>query len=252
MRRFLLLLALCLGGLLPAAPAPTEAEAAYARGDYATAIDQWKEQGEREGVTAGLLSALGNAEWRLGRKGRAVLCWERALLLNPRDPVALAGLRHAHDLGGAERPVPTWAENYAALLGADTWLVLAFVSFWTAVACLVVPRVRRVPGGEWNQRALLASATLLLLAGPGLWGAHTHAQRAVVRRTEVSLRLTPTALGEPLVGVAEGDVVRTERVFNGHWRVRTADGKVGWVRTNEVERIWGGGLPSNLDQKESP
>ena len=252
MRKPLLMLALWLASVAPSAAAPTEAEAAYARGDYATAVDQWKEQGEREGVTAGLLSALGNAEWKLGRKGRAVLCWERALLLNPRDPVALAGLRHAHDLGGAERPLPSWAENYAALLGADTWLLLAFVSFWITIGCLIVPKVRRVPAGEWNQRILVCAATVLLIAAPGLWGAHTYAQRAVVRRTEVSLRLTPTALGEPLVGVAEGDVVRTERVFNGHWRVRTADGRTGWVRTNEIERIWGGGLPANLDQKESP
>lgn len=249
MRTLLLILALWAAGL-PAAPGG--GEAAYARGDYAGAIEQWQEQAEREGVTAGLLSAIGNAEWRLGRKGRAVLCWERALLLNPRDPVALAGLRHAHDAGGVERPAPTWYEDYAAFLGADTWLVLAFVSFWTATGCLLLPRLRRREPGPWNQRVLVLSATVLFLAAPGLWGAHTHAARAVVRRPDVALRLTPTAQGEPMAGVAEGDVVRTDRTFNGHWRVVTADGRAGWVRTNEVERIWGGGLPANLDQKASP
>lgn len=231
---------------------PTEAEAAYARGDYATAVEQWKAQAEREGVTAGLLAALGNAEWKLGRKGRAVLCWERALLLNPRDPVALAGLRHAHDLGGAERPRPTWTENYAMLAGADTWLIIASGAFWTTLGCLIWPRLRRSPAGPWNQRILMFSATILLLSVPGLLGAHTHAQRAVVRRTEVFLRLTPTSQGESLAGVAEGDVVRTDRAYNGHWRITTTDGRTGWVRTNEIERIWGGGLPADLDQKEAP
>ena len=68
------------------------AETAYAKGDYATAVEKWSEEALKEGVTAGRLSALGNAEWRLGRKGRAMVCWERALLLDPRDPVALAGI----------------------------------------------------------------------------------------------------------------------------------------------------------------
>ena len=101
------------------------AETAYAKGDYATAVEQWSEEALKEGVTAGRLSALGNAEWRLGRKGRAMVCWERALLLDPFDPVALAGIRHALDAGGTERPAFTWTENYAAFLTADVWLILA-------------------------------------------------------------------------------------------------------------------------------
>jgi hypothetical protein len=52
--------------------------------------------------------------------------------------------------------------------------------------------------------------------------------------------------------VAEGDVVRTGRPFNGHVRVTTAGGKTGWVRTGEIESVWGGGLPVDLDQKAAP
>jgi tetratricopeptide (TPR) repeat protein len=87
------------------------AETAYAQGDYATAVEQWTEEARIEGVTAGRLAALGNAEWRLGRKGRAMVCWERALLLDPRDPVALAGIRHALNAGGTERPALTWSSS---------------------------------------------------------------------------------------------------------------------------------------------
>ena len=226
--------------------------AAGVSGDYALAAETWQAQADQEGVSSGLLAALGDAEWKLGRKGRAVLCWERALLLNPRDPVALAGLRHAQAAGGVERPTPTWFEEYASVLGADVWLLLGGAAFWTVVACLLTPRLRRRPAGPWNQRLRLLAATLLVLTLPGLWGAHTHAARAVVRRGEVALRLTPTALGEPLGGVAEGDVVRTARTFNGYWRVTGPDGRTGWVKAGEVEPVWGGGLPADLDRKESP
>ncbi len=250
--RTLALLFFCWLAPLGAAEAPGAAETAYARGDYAGAVELWSTEIRDEGVTAGRLSALGNAEWRLGRKGRAMLCWERALLIDPRDPVAIAGIKHGLDNGGVERPKPTAVEEYASFLTADLWLLLALASFWTTVLCVAVPRLRRRPASEANQWTRVGALTVLALCVPGLWGGRSLDARAVVRRPEVSLRLTPTQFGEPLRGVAEGDVVRTERPLNGHVRVRTADGKTGWVRAGEIEAVRGPGLPADLDQKAAP
>jgi hypothetical protein len=232
--------------------AMSAAETAYAKGDFASAIEQWSEEARTEGVTAGRLSALGNAEWRLGRKGRAMVCWERALLLDPHDPVAKAGIRHALNAGGTERPAFTWTEDYAAILTADAWLLLATLSFWIAFLCIIVPRLRRRSASEANHRARVISLTLLVLCIPGLWGSRVLSARAVVRKSEISLRLTPTQFGEPLNSVAEGDVVRTGRPLNGHIRVTTADGKTGWLRAGEIESVRGAGLPADLDQKAAP
>lgn len=252
MKPFACLLLCWMAALGAAEAAPSAAETAYAQGDYATAVEKWSDEARAEGVSAGLLSALGNAEWRLGRKGRAMVCWERALLLDPRDPVALAGIRHALEAGGAARPPLTWSENYASFLTADAWLILATAAFWVAFLCVVVPRLRRRPAGEGNHRMRVVSLTLLALCVPGLWGSRSLSARAVVRRTEISLRLTPTQFGEPMHGVAEGDVVRTGRPFNGHVRVTTADGKTGWLRASEIESVRGPGLPADLDQKAAP
>ena len=251
MKTFALLL-LCWLAPLAAAETPGAAAQAYARGDYAGAVELWSAEVRAEGVTAARLAALGNAEWRLGRKGRAMICWERALLIDPRDPVALAGIRHGLDAGGVERPKPTAVEEYASFLNADLWLLLAVASFWTTVLCVAVPRLRGRPAGEANQWTRVGALTVLALCVPGLWGGRSLAARAVVRRAEVSLRLTPTQFGEPLRGVTEGDVVRTERPLNGHVRVRTADGKTGWVRAGEIEAVRGPGLPADLEQKAAP
>jgi tetratricopeptide (TPR) repeat protein len=252
MRSFACLMLCWCATLGAAEAAPSAAEAAYAKGDYATAVEKWSEEARADGVSAGLLSALGDAEWRLGRKGRAMVCWERALLLDPRDPVALAGIRHALDVGGTERPAMTWSENYASFLTADAWLILATIAFWTAFLCVIVPLLRRRAASEGNHRARVISLTLLALCVPGIWGSRSLSARAVVRKADVSLRLTPTQFGEPLNGVAEGDVVRTGRPFNGHIRVTTSDGKTGWVRAGEIEPVRGAGLPADLDQKAAP
>ncbi len=246
---------LWLAGLIAAPLAAAEidaGQAAYAAGDYVGAIERWQAQVVAEGATAGRLAALGNAEWKLGRKGRAMVCWERALLLDPRNAVATAGIRHAQSAGGVERPALTWAEDYAGFLGANAWLVIATAAFWVALLGLLIPRLRRRAPSEWQEKMVVAAATVFLLALPGLWGGHLHARRAVVRQTEVSLRLTPTARGEAIVGIAEGDVVRTDRPFNGYVRVTTADGKSGWLQAREIESPWGGGLPANLDTPKAP
>ena len=246
---------LWLAGLIAAPLAAAEidaGQAAYAAGDYVGAIERWQAQVVAEGATAGRLAALGNAEWKLGRKGRATVCWERALLLDPRNAVATAGIRHAQSAGGVERPALTWAEDYAGFLGANAWLVIATAAFWVALLGLLIPRLRRRAPSEWQEKMVVAAATVFLLALPGLWGGHLHARRAVVRQTEVSLRLTPTARGEAIVGIAEGDVVRTDRPFNGYVRVTTADGKSGWLQAREIESPWGGGLPANLDTPKAP
>ncbi len=246
---------LLLAGLLAAPLSAAEmdaGQAAYAAGDYVGAIERWQAQVSAEGATAGRLAALGNAEWKLGRKGRAMVCWERALLLDPRNAVATAGIRHAQSAGGVERPALTWAEDYAGFLGANAWLVIATAAFWVALLGLLIPRLRRRAPSEWQEKMVVAAATVFLLSLPGLWGGHLHARRAVVRQSEVSLRLTPTARGEAIVGIAEGDVVRTDRAFNDYVRVTTAAGKTGWLQAREIESPWGGGLPANLDAPKAP
>jgi hypothetical protein len=250
--RTLALLILCWLAPLAAADTPSAAETAYLRGDYVGAVELWSQEIRAEGVTAARLAALGNAEWRLGRKGRAMVCWERALLIDPRDPVATAGIRHSLDAGGVDRPKPTAVEEYAAFLTADLWLLLAVAAFWTTVLCVALPRLRGRVASEANQWTRVVALTVLALCFPGLWGSRSLDARAVVRKPEVSLRLTPTQSGEPLRGVAEGDVVRTERALNGHMRVHTADGKTGWVRAGEIEAVRGPGLPADLDQKAAP
>lgn len=251
MSRLFFLGSLCLWATLTAGWAG-EGETAYARGDYVGALQVWRSQAERNGVTADLLAAIGNAEWKLGHKGRAMICWERALLLNPRDPVALAGVKHAQGAGGTDRPVATWSETYASFWAADIWLILAAVSFWGTLLTLLLPKLRRQLPSDWNQRILVTSATLFALCIPGLFGTYTLASRAVIRRPEVAVKLTPTVLGETVNGTAEGDVLRTGRQFNGHTYVTSADGKGGWVKSTEVEPVWGGALPKNLDQVIAP
>lgn len=245
--RLIALLLIPLAALAAADARHEAARKAYLDGDSAGALTLWGELAAEEGVSAELLAAMGNAEWRLGRKGRAMVCWERALLLDPGNPVAAAGLRHAVSVGGVDRPSERWHETYAGLLESDAWTVAALAAGWTVLLAWALPRLRGRRMGDAHHRAALAGATLLALAGPGLWGARSTEQRAVNRVPDEPLKLTPTQLGEPVAALGEGDVVRTGRRLNGHVLVRAAGGQSGWLREAAAEPVAAEGPPRPLD-----
>ena len=229
-----------------------QARQAYLAGDSAKALETWTALAEERGVSAPLLAAMGNAEWKLGRRGRAMVCWERALSIDPGDPVAQAGVAHAAALGGVDRPTPTWQERYASALAPDTWTWLAIASVWTLLITWSWPRLRGQRLRDLHHRVLLAAFTLLVLVIPGAWGSWTAGQRAVVRVTDETLKLTPTARGETLGQLGEGDVVRTQRPLNGHIRVELPGGQTGWVRAAAIEPVWGTTPPRSLDAPGQP
>jgi len=245
--RLILLIALALAAESAAEGRHEAARKAYLDGDSAGALTLWGELAAEEGVSAELLAAAGNAEWRLGRKGRAMVCWERALLLDPGNAVAKAGLRHASSVGGVERPSERWHESYAGWLESDTWTLAALASAWTVLLAWAWPRLRGRRMGDAHHRAALVGATLLALSGPGLWGSWSAHRRAVNRIPDEPLKLTPTQLGEPVATVGEGDVVRTGRRLNGHVLVSLAGGQAGWLREAAAEPVAAEGLPRPLD-----
>jgi hypothetical protein len=245
--RLILILLLALASDALAQGRHEAARKAYLDGDSAGALTLWTEIAAEEGLSAELLAAMGNAEWRLGRKGRAMVCWERARLLDPGNAVASAGLRHAVSVGGVDRPKERWHESYAGLMEADAWTLAALASAWTVLLAWALPRLRGRRMADAHHRAALVGATVLALAGPGLWGSWSTHRRAVNRIPDEPLKLTPTQLGEPVATMGEGDVVRTGRRLNGHILVSLAGGQSGWVREAAAEPVAAEGLPRSLD-----
>lgn len=62
-----------------------EAADAYEKGDYGKAIEIYEQIAKDRGCSAPLLANLGNAYVKAGDYGRAMLCYQRALRINPGD-----------------------------------------------------------------------------------------------------------------------------------------------------------------------
>lgn len=62
-----------------------EAADAYDKGDYNKAIEIYEQISKERGTSAPLLANLGNAYVKVGDYGRAMLCYQRALRIDPSD-----------------------------------------------------------------------------------------------------------------------------------------------------------------------
>ncbi len=83
------IITLLLGILLPAAqaesPVIAAADSAYMADEYTKAVELYKQAISTEGPSAKLYYNLGNAYYRLGENGNAILSYERSLRLDPAD-----------------------------------------------------------------------------------------------------------------------------------------------------------------------
>lgn len=229
--------------LLLAAPRPGRAEAnafqqgtdAYALGDYATAATAFATAAEQV-PAAGTLQNLGLAEWQGGRRGRAILAWERSLWVNPFNDAARTNLRFARKTAQLEAPELTWYEAASEWLPVNAWSALAAGSFWFAVAMVMLPRIFRWRRTGWHQALAAGGFAVFLLCLPALAGIHTRAHIGFVLEKDTPLRLTPTADAQQLSSLPPGLPARWKRTHGQYALIQTPYGR-GWVERRQFGRI---------------
>lgn len=221
------------------------ANAAFAAGEFAAARTGFAEILASDGPSAAALYNLGNACFRAGLVGEAVLSYERALLLAPRDQDVRANLRQvrkAASLPEAEDGVWT---RFVRLLTTNGWAWLASAALYLVCAALLALRLTRERGVRTQPRsgglriAIAAGGTLLVVAAGACVTRLGERDRAVVLGTDPTLRVAPYASATASSELAPGEIVRIERTHDGFTLIRTAAGKSGWTSNGAIARIAG-------------
>ncbi len=214
----------------------------YQEGDYAAAIEAYEAVLAAGYESADLYYNLGNAHFKAGSLGRAVLEWEKARLRAPGDPDVLANLELARSLTVDEvEPLPRFW-----LLSALAWwvgllprgaLVLTVALAWLATAGAAAVRIlaRRHEVRRIATWIVAAAGVVLLVFGANLLVRELgigQPQLAVILSQETPVRSAPAYDDDlTLFQVHEGTRVRVDQ-RTGDWaEIVLEDGKVGWVPT---------------------
>jgi tetratricopeptide (TPR) repeat protein len=208
---------------------------AYYAGDYAGAITCYETVARQDGVSPALLYNLARAYQDNGDLGHALLNFERAHWLAPRDAGIRAGLhRLQQDAAVFTDADPRWARPFLGLsLNEWSWLAAAA---WAVIGGLILAQglgVKRFP----FKSALAGSGLLLAMSLGGIATRLAQSDRAVVIADHASLRVSPYAAAKQVAAISEGKPLTVTGSHGTFHKVRTASGQTGWMAASEVGRV---------------
>ena len=190
-------------GLSAATTALDQAHQRYAAGDFTAAANAYEQVLTSDGPRAAVFYDLGNCYQRLGQYGPAILAYERARLLTPRNPDLLANLTLARKAATAFEE-PGLNPRLDALLNPLSrnewsWLVMGGAGFLGGLT--LVCGAMRLPR-SWLRQAAFAVAVVAGLAmacgGAVLYVRRAEATCGIVLSSTASVRLSPFASAESL------------------------------------------------------
>ena len=177
---------------------------------------------------AGTLVNLGLAEWQRGHAGAAIVAWEQARWIDPRDAQANANLQFAREVAQVDAPLLKWHETVSTWLPPNWWTWIAGASLWLAVGFVMLPGILRWRKATWHQAVAALCLMVFLLSVPAYAGLHTRLRLGFVLQPDTPLRMTPTLEAQALTRLQPGEPARAVRTRANYVLIRT-NRTQGWV-----------------------
>ena len=246
----LIQLLLLISGVVRAAVTPADLEKAnraYTAGSYQAAADLYLKLTEAGYGSPVLYYNLGNAYFKMNDFARAILWYERARKLDPSSEDIDFNLNVANTrIADKIEPIPVfflkkWLAGLVWLFSADTWAMAGIIALVAALAGFVLYQVSRVlflrKAGFWGGTGLLTVSLLMLILA---WSSHRierSTSEAIVFAPTITVTSSPNEQSTDLFVLHEGTKVRLLDQISGWYEVRIANGSVGWLPVEALEKI---------------
>jgi tetratricopeptide (TPR) repeat protein len=220
-----------------------QANQQFAAGDFTAAAASYEKALADDGPNATTYFNLGNTYQNLKRYGPAILAYERARLITPRDPDLLANLTLARKAATAfdepgrnprlEAAIGYLSRNEWSWLVVGGALGLGALSVFGAMVNLQRRGLRNpaIACGILAGIAITAGSTALYLR-------RDEANRGIFLSVETAVRLSPFEKAESVGTASAGRVVRLgEKKGNFHYIEALGTNLRGWVASADVAAI---------------
>ena len=245
----LILLAIMIFAIPAPATAITKknADDEYKKGNYQQAIRDYEEL-LKKGPSVELYYNLGNAYYRTDNITRAVLNYERALLLSPGDEDIRFNLQMARSktidkiTPKSEMFFVTWYKSLVNFTSIDGWANTAIISI--AIALLLILCYL------FGKKILIRKAGfygaiffVVLFISSNIFAYEqrrilTRRTGAIITAASAPLKKTPVANSEYNTIIHEGSRVEIIDDTMKDWKlVELEDGREGWIQSSQMERI---------------
>ncbi len=213
----------------------------YAAKDFNGAVSAYQ-AALRGGASAPALYNLGNAEFKSGRIGQAILAYRRARYLAPRDAdiatnLAFARAYRADKTLGAPGPLALALYDALHVLSHRESALLAAFGVLLATLGLGVWIVRRSRLAV-AAASVLAVAATFALATQLAWRAEIDARPAAIVVPQVSALSGPSDDAKEILLLHDGSEVAVREMRGDYVLAQLPGGGGGWIRRDAIERVF--------------
>lgn len=219
------------------------ANANFAEGNFAQAARDYEAIVESGVNNWELFYNLGSAYYKDGNLGRAILNFERAERLNPRN----SDIEHNLEVAKARivdkiDSVPEfflveWAAALRDSMSPNAW-TLVLIGFFVISALFFVRWRLKKRSGDFTLTVVFAGVALFaLLFAHNAYALINADNQAVVLNTSSVVRSSPDAGGKELFLLHEGTKVELLNTIGNFDEIQIASGNKGWILSGDIEKI---------------
>jgi tetratricopeptide (TPR) repeat protein len=211
----------------------------YAQGHFTEAITDYEALVRAGQWSANLFYDLGNAHFRTGDFGRAILNYERALALERHHPEAAANLQIARDEAHALELQQSWPERYLQFASVNQYSIAAAIAFWFAIFAVVSLIFARRRSGTLIAMLIFC----LLISAVAIYAVYTiergpnGSALAIVTGKEVQARLATADTANSVLALPPGSEVKVLST-RGDWIYAALPNNLrGWIPAKDAEQV---------------
>jgi len=219
----------------------------YREGNYEQAVVSYESIVKQGLASSSLYFNIGNCYYRMGKIAPAIVAYERALRLQPND----ADIKHNLELVNLKtldriEPLPElffieWLRSFSAVVPLHTTARL-FAACWLLLfACLSLFYLLTNPALLRFLRGLAIASAIALIPLTIVVVTQIVDSRnrtdAVITSSVVTAKTSPDAQSLDAFVAHEGLKVKLSDAVGEWMKIVLPDGKVGWIRSQDCERI---------------
>lgn len=221
-----------------------DANTLYNEGHYDSALVAYKAIVDEGFESSALYYNMGNAYYKSMQYPMAILYYEKALQLDPKnqdilDNLAMANLHIADKI----EPLPElwlrrWFTGFVNVFSVDTWAVISVVIAILMCLCIYLFVISRRTA---VRKAMFFTGLLLLLlcvvsciSASRRYSELIEPDHAIIMMPTITVKSSPSSTSVDLFVLHEGTKVSVLDAADGWNKIKIANGSVGWLPANTM------------------